>query len=421
MKQKIVGQVAVVIIVAIVVGAIVGAVTYVATPKGVSTEKYEELKELYDTLVEEKGVPESVYNELLAKYEETQKESYRAFNLDEETPHDLNLLREAKLDQWNNTPIIREYYAEPPYKIGFITSWRGNPWQEVNIAEFKRGVERSPLITDYVHMDSAMSVETEIANLEDMFSMWKAGELDGIIVDPLDPFALNDTIEKIYDAGCPIILFNDAAATTKYTQYIGNDSWTFGTLSAEWLVDQLGGEGKIIMLRGLKGYPIETGRSGGGLSVFEKYPGIEIVAQEYADWSYDLAKKKFLDMISAHPDFDAIYSVGGQMSLAAIDAMIEQGMDPGEYPHASEDQNGFMQRCMEYDIPAYASCHPSIPSAIAVGEMEKLLQGYPVIKILFYPTPGIPSEEFEKYVRPNVPEGVFVFTPLSDEEINRIL
>lgn len=358
--------------------------------------------------------------EQLAEYE-AQKGKPVRYDLSTDTAFDVALKGGAWLDWWNNSPTINEYTTEPPYKIGFITSWRGNPWQEVCIEEFKREVKRSPLITDYVHMDSAADVDTQIANLEGMFTMWRKGELDGIIVDPLDPMALKDTIEKIYDAGCPIMLFNDSAATTKYNCFLGNDPYSFGTLSAEWLAKELDYKGKIFFFRGLKGYPIDEGRSGGGLSVFKKYPDIEITAIEYADWSADKAKKKFMDMYTAHPDFNAVFSVGGQMSLAIIDAMLELGLNPGDYPHASEDQNGFLQKCIEYDIPAYVSCHPSINSAIAVNLMEMLLQGYPVPKMYFYPTPGISNDKFKEVVRPNAPEGIFIFTPLDDDTLNRII
>lgn len=343
------------------------------------------------------------------------------YQLDKDTAFDVFLKKHAWLEWWNNAPTIKQYKKDSPYKIGYITSWRGNPWQEVNIAEFNREVERSPLITDYVHMDSAGSVDTEISNLRDMFTIWKAGKLDAIIVDPLDAMALADTVAEIYDAGCPIITFNNAVNTTKYNCYVGNDPWTFGTLSAEWLAKELGYKGRILFFRGLKGYPIDLGRSGGGLSVFEKYPDIKVVAIEYADWSYDKAKKKFMSMVAAHPKFDAIYSVGGQMSNAITDAMLELGMDPSKYLHASEDQNGFMQKCIKHNIKAYASCHPSICSAISVVLMEMLLQGYPVPKMYFYPTPGIPSERFKDYVRPEAPEGIFVFTPLSDKLLNKII
>lgn len=397
-------SVATLIIVAVVVAVVVGVIVYFVVPKGVAQSEYDRLKSEHEALAEK-----------------AEAGAEQRYNLDTDSAFKIAMEKHAWLEWWNNAPTIWEYKKDSPYKIGFITSWRGNPWQEVTIAEFKREVERSPLITEYVHMDSAGSVDTEINNLKDMFTMWKAGDLDGIIVDPLDPLALTDTIEEIYDAGCPIIMFNDSADTTKYNCYIGNDPWTFGTLSGEWLAKELDYKGKILFFRGLKGYPIDSGRSGGGLSVLESYPDIEIAAIEYAEWSYDKAKKVFTDMVAAHPEFDGIYSVGGQMSLAIIDAMVELGMDPGKYPHASEDQNGFLQKCLEYDIPAYASCHPSIPSAISVVLMEMLLQGYPVPRMYFYPTPGIPKEQFAEFARPDAPDGIFVFTPLPDSVLNQVV
>jgi ribose transport system substrate-binding protein len=387
------------IITAIVVAVVVGVIVYFAAPKGISPEEVEKIKAEAAAVAQPQelvGVPK--------------------YDLDKDTAYVLTMEKHAWLDWWQNAPEIHEFRTDPPYKIGYITSWRGEPWQEINIAEFTREVENSALITEFLHMDSAGSVDTQLNNLKDMFTMWKAGDLDGIIVDPLDPMALVDTIEEIYDAGCPIILFNNAANTTKYTSFVSDDPWSYGTQGAQWLVEELNGEGKILFFRGLKAYPIDDGRSGGALSVFEKHPGIEIAAIEYADWSYDKAKMVFMNMVAAHPEFDGIYSVGGQMSLAIIDAMIELGMDPGKYAHASEDQNGFLMKAIEYNIPAFASCHPSIVSAISARLMEMLLQGYPIPKVYFFPTPVITSDQFADYVRPDAPEGIFVFTPLSDEE-----
>jgi len=386
-------------ITALVVAVVVGVIVYFAVPKGYSQEEVDQMKA-----------------DAVAAAQPQEMTGVPKYDLDKDTAYALTMEKHAWIDWWQNAPEIHEFRTEPPYKIGYITSWRGEPWQEINIAEFTREVENSALIEEFIHMDSAGSVDTQLNNLKDMFTMWKAGDLDGIIIDPLDPMALVDTIEEIYDAGCPIILFNNAANTTKYTSFVSDDPWSYGTQGAEWLVEQLNGEGKILFFRGLKAYPIDDGRSGGALAIFEQHPGIEIAAIEYADWSYDKAKTIFMDMVAAHPEFDGIYSVGGQMSLAIIDAMIELGMDPSKYPHASEDQNGFLMKAIEYNIPAFASCHPSIVSAISANLMEMLLQGYPVPKVYFFPTPVITSDQFAEYVRPDAPEGIFVYTPLSDAE-----
>lgn len=326
-------------------------------------------------------------------------------------------------DWWSNAPVVHQYVKNPPYTIGFITGWRGEIWQEVAIAEFRREATRwknAGLLKDYVYMDCADSIDTQLSNLGSMLTMWKSGTLDGILVDPLDPSAINGTIESIYDAGCPIFLWNDPADTTKYVSCNINDDCSFGRNCAEWLAKQLNYKGDIFFFRGVKGYPIDYARSDTALSVFQKYPDIHILAIDYGEWSYDKAKNLFLEFVSAHPSFDGIFSVGGQMSNGIVDAMVQQGIDPKK-PHASEDNNGFMQQCIKYGIPACASAHQSINGAISLDLMINLLQGWPTIKMYFFPQPFYTSADFPKYVRPNVPAGVFVATPLPDSIINKVL
>jgi ribose transport system substrate-binding protein len=395
-------------------GVIVGAATYLATPKGVETVTAPGAT----TTVTVPGVATTV-----TAPSPTPTGTYAAVSLSKVTAYQVFMSYHSQDDWWNNAPNVAQYKKSPPYKIGFITSWRGEVWQETAIAEFRREATRwknAGLLKDYVYMDSAGSINVELSNLESMFTMWKAGQLDGILVDPLDPKALNSTIEKIYDAGCPIILWNDPADTVKYTSCVMNDDWAYGIKGAEWLAKKLNYRGDIFFFRGLKGYPIDYARSESALSVFKKYPDIHVVAIDYGEWSYDKAKELFLEFVSAHPKFDGIYSVGGQMSNAIIDAMIDQHIDP-RVPHASEDNNGFMQKCIKYGIPACASAHPSIPSAISLDLMIMLLQGYPVLRMYFSPQPFYVSEDFPKYVRPNVPEGVFVSTPLPDDILNKVL
>ena len=58
------------------------------------------------------------------------------------------------------------------------------------------------------------------------------------------------------------------------------DEVEFGRVGAQWLVDQLGGEGNIVMLSGISGVSTSEQRNQGALEVFEQYPGINILAIE---------------------------------------------------------------------------------------------------------------------------------------------
>ena len=52
----------------------------------------------------------------------------------------FNIVMGGSRDDWYvNAPTINQYKAEAPYTVGFITSWRGETWQEVCYAEFETG------------------------------------------------------------------------------------------------------------------------------------------------------------------------------------------------------------------------------------------------------------------------------------------
>ncbi len=91
-------------------------------------------------------------------------------------------------------------------------------------------------------------------------------------------------------------MFNNAINSTKYSMIVSDDPGAYGINGAEWLAKELNYEGNIFFFRGVQGYPIDEGRSGGALKVFEKYPGINIVAIEYCNWSADQAKSAFFNM-----------------------------------------------------------------------------------------------------------------------------
>lgn len=425
-------------ITAVVVGIIVGSAVYLLAPGGgVSQEKYDEiqdeylqLQELYEELQETEGVPQSIYNELLGDFESINQlveERGLQFDLNKQSHWDITIDENIRLEHWVNTPVAFEYRTVPigqqgPFTLGMVTCFGGQPWSRVYLAEFKRACNNlSPIVEGYVIMEAHGDVERQESMLEDMFSMWKAGEVDGIITDPLSPTALNDTLEEIYEAGCPLITFNGVTETTKITQHVGVDARTYGTIGGRWMAEELDGKGKVLMLEGIKGFSRTMAITDGFEDIFAEYPDLNIVAKEYGEWSYDLAKSKFYDMMAANPEFDAIIAHGGQMALAAIHAMEEEDMDPSKYAIAAEDQQGFMQKCEELGIPGIAVTHPTYNTAIAAREMVKILLGYPVTKCYMYPSAVITSDDFDKWIRPNAPAGSFATQGMTDEELTEIL
>jgi len=116
------------IITLVVVAAVVGSGVYFLVPKAPAEPAAPEELAPVDTAVTPK------------------------YDLNVETAYTLTMERHAFQDWGHNAPNIHEYRVEAPFTIGYITSWRGNPWQEVTIAEFTREVERSALIEEFLSL-----------------------------------------------------------------------------------------------------------------------------------------------------------------------------------------------------------------------------------------------------------------------------
>ncbi|MBA7625996.1 hypothetical protein ES703_33430 [subsurface metagenome] len=357
-------------------------------------------KEKEEAVVEEAAEEEAVVEE--AAEDEAVKELREAVEYQ---------WQPAELDKWT---ITTSYKKDPPYTIALSTNHMAVTWMEIYKAEMEEELEQyGNDIAEFIHVDAGGDIPTQIANIEDLISR----KVDAIIIDPASPTALVPVVEKAFNAGIVTIVNKSGIATTNYTAFQNNDEVQFGQEGAQWLVDQLDGKGIVLGLRGIPGYGVEIERWTGGQLVFSQYPDIELYA-EYAEWSYDKAKEVSKALIAAHPDFVGIWSEGGQMSRAMVDTLIEAGLDPADYPHAAEDDNGFCKLALEYGINACATGKPVWLSRLAVRAALDALRGVTVEKFVMVPSPFYGPDELASIVNPEVSDLSWLTTTLSDEEIN---
>lgn len=74
----------------------------------------------------------------------------------------------------------------------------------------------------------------------------------------------------------------------------------------KWLCEELGGEGNIVCLDGMAGLSSAVLRMQGAQDAFAEYPGINVIASEYADWDYATAKPVMENLLAAYDDIDGI-------------------------------------------------------------------------------------------------------------------
>ena len=308
---------------------------------------------------------------------------------------------------------------EGPYTIGYDVYWLGNSWSVQLYQEFKASVERHQAdIEDVVYTQSDNQVQKQISNIQSMISR----QVDAIIMTPISPSATVPVIKQAEAAGIPVILLSAEADTEDYTALVTVDQEKFGAAGAEWLVEALGGKGKIYALNGIAGISTDTLRFNGAKEVFKQHPGIEIVADAHASWDEAQAKRAVSNMLSSHPQVDGVWSQGGAMTLGAIQA-FDAARKP-LVPMVGENNNGLMKRWLELgDDTEFESIGVTNPTWLADDALKvalKALKGEPFEKDNILDPPVITEDKLEEFARPDLPDSFWVDTRLDDAQIEQL-
>ena len=155
-----------------------------------------------------------------------------------------------------------------------------------------------------------------------------AGGVDYVFLGPTEFEAAIPALRKLKQAGVPTVVYNfttpheDEAAGAM--SYIAFAHYPGGVKSGEWAAEQLGGKGKVLLLRGAPGV-VSDDRGGGFLSVVEQYPDIEVVMGPYTDFDRAKAYDAAQNMLAAHPDINLIYGMSTTIGLGAAQVVRQMG------------------------------------------------------------------------------------------------
>lgn len=87
--------------------------------------------------------------------------------------------------------------------------------------------------------------------------------------------------------------------------------------------EKLGGKGNVVYVEGILGNPVEAERGHGFDLALKDYPGIKLVARRPGGWSRTTTAPVIADILTAHPDVDAVI-VSNDDSAIAVVAALEQ-------------------------------------------------------------------------------------------------
>ena len=151
--------------------------------------------------------------------------------------------------------------------------------------------------------------------------------VDLLIVAP-GQVSISPAIDRAYEKGIPVIIFDRRTRSDKYTAYIGADNKEIGCSMGEYLAGTLTDGGRILELSGLSTSSPAIERCQGFDSVVQCRPGISIVEHLSADWTEQGAFRTVDSLLSEpHSEFDCVFAHNDRMAMGARRAAEKHGLN----------------------------------------------------------------------------------------------
>lgn len=226
--------------------------------------------------------------------------------------------------------------SKPKWTIGMSQCNLGEPWRVQMNQDIKNEAAKHPEFR-LVFKDAQNDSLKQRAQIEEFIS---AG-VDLIIVSPKEAAPLTQPVAAAFEEGISVIVLDRRVLGDKYTCFIGADNKKIGKAAGKWIVEKLGGKGKVVELKGLMTSTPGQDRHTGFREGIEGSE-IEVIFESDMKWLEPSARKEMesalarftqIDLVYAHNDpgahgaYLAAKAVNreNEMMFVGIDALLHEG------------------------------------------------------------------------------------------------
>lgn len=263
--------------------------------------------------------------------------------------------------------------------IGMSQCNLGEPWRVQMNEDIAAAAAQHPEI-QVVFKDAQNDTLTQRAHIEEFINQG----VDVLICSPKEAAPLTEPLKMAYDAGIPVIVLDRAVMGESYTQFIGADNKIIGEAVGRWVVEALGGTGKVVELKGLMtSIPGQDRHSGFRQGIAGS--AVEVIFEADMKWLEPEARREMESALARFDEIDLVYghndpaahgaylaakSAGRaeEMFFAGIDALAHEGL---QYV-----REGILDVCFEYPTGG----------GQAIETAVKLLAGESVPKTIVLPS-----------------------------------
>jgi ABC-type sugar transport system substrate-binding protein/ABC-type branched-subunit amino acid transport system substrate-binding protein len=273
-----------------------------------------------------------------------------------------------------------QYKKEGPYVIAVSQQDPSNGWgntYNVTIDAYGKELLEKGVLSKALLFSATNDANQQISDIENFITQ----QPDAIVVEPLGRAASTTVIKRAVDAGIPVVLCANGIEGEDFTSRVDVDFYEVAYKSGIGLAELMGGKGKVVVFNGIAGVDSTETWQAAALDAFSKYPDIEIIATEYAQWNIATAKQKMEAIMAANPQVDGVWAGGGEMALGAGLAFEDAGLTPPKFGMVNVP-NGFLRLAKQYNYEFVGSPDPPSMSKYCLQTAIDILNGKEVTKFI---------------------------------------
>jgi ribose transport system substrate-binding protein len=208
-----------------------------------------------------------------------------------------------------------------PLTIVVFTKNVTNPfWRSARIGADKAGKELNVVI-EHAAPTRPDNIEEQTRLVED----WIVKKPDGFVFVPVDFKAMVPSIQKVNAARIPTVIFNNKMDDVDFVSYVGSDDETIGYEITKYLINAMGGAGKIVHIDGVPAAITAQARKRGFDRALKEFPRVELLASQPGNYRRLPAVQVFENLMQRFPQIDGVFCANDDMAVGVSEALAAAG------------------------------------------------------------------------------------------------
>ena len=242
--------------------------------------------------------------------------------------------------------------------------------------------------------DAERSAEKQIQQIESFI----AQRVDAIILNPCEVEASSPAVDKAIQAQIPIVNVNSETRSVP-TAFVGSRDEQSAEIAINFLAERLEGKGRIVMLSGYPGQAAEIKRSQGAKSTLKKHAGLQLIAEQTANWSREEGMALMENWLQAYKDeIDGVFAQNDEMGMGALQALESAGVKDRIVLVGVDAIADALKAVKDGRLDATVFQNAKGQGSRAVETALQIIRGEPYEEAVFIPFELVTAENVDEYL-----------------------